>query len=246
MRRQPIIHVLADAGLSLALRQSLRGTASVAAWNDVPRLVTVSPGDLVVVDLDHVPTLALGALEPVARRATLLLVPGQKPIPPCWLEFATRQGVKVIASSSHAPRDHTPLLVEVLSRLRGPSGDQLARLVVEAEPMFKGLAHLVEAICTQPWRIRHPRDLASMTDVPLQQIRRSCWESGFKRVEHFIVCVRAVAYEQLLAVRVPRTVARARVGFADASNMRRHVARALRHSPLLAGSIRCGGDAAMA
>jgi hypothetical protein len=209
-------------------------------------LVAVSPGDLVVVDLDHVPALALRVLEQVVRRTNLLLVPGQKPIPPCWLEFATRQGVKVVASSSREPRDHTRLLVEVLSRIRGPSGDHLARLVVEVEPTFRALAHLVEAICTEPWRIRHPRDLASAADMSLPQLRRSCWDSGFKRVEHFIVCVRAVAYERLLAVRVPRSVARTRVGFADVSNMRRHVARALKHSPQAAGSIRWGRGAAMA
>jgi hypothetical protein len=58
-------------------------------------------------------------------------------------------------------------------------------------------------------------------------------------VDHFMVCVRAVAYEQLVVVaRMPHAAARTRAGFTDASNMHRHVMRALAHSPQAAAMLR--------
>ena len=128
--------------------------------------------------------------------------------------------------------------------LGGPSGSELAKLVLAGGAVFRALEPLVEAVCSQPWRIRHPRDLAAAVEVPLTWLRRICCDAGFNRVEHFIVCVRVVAYEQLVVTgRMARSAARRRVGFDDPSNMRRHFSRALQRSPGIAVAIEGGPTA---
>jgi transcriptional regulator GlxA family with amidase domain len=53
-----------------------------------------------------------------------------------------------------------------------------------------------------------------------------------------MICVRLVAYEQLVATaRLPVTTARLLAGFTDPSNMRRHSKRAARRSPPVAHAL---------
>jgi len=108
---------------------------------------------------------------------------------------------------------------------------QLARLVLEQEPVFQPVAPLVELVCQHPWRIRRPRDLAQHTGIRLGSLKRQLAELGFHRVEHFIVCVRMVALEQLMT-REPVEIAEARwrVGIGDTTNARRQLRRAKKSS----------------
>jgi len=49
----------------------------------------------------------------------------------------------------------------------GPSGRRVAELVLNAEPTFRFVQPLVEALCQDPWSIRRPRDLARQCRVTL-------------------------------------------------------------------------------
>lgn len=242
MDDQPVVHVVADGHGALAplLRKGLAETATVRTWQGCPTASLVAPTDCVLVVLDDTPAeLAPQAANALLGRASLILVAGTKPVAPRWLEVAARPGVTVVTTSSAALGSQSAIILsEVSARIRGPTGDELAALVLAREPVFQRAPHLVRAICLQTWHIRRPRDLASATGLHPNMIRRQCWTAGFERVEHFIVCVRVVAYEQLvLEARMPRASARVRAGFADCSNMRRHLSRALRRSPRAAEAM---------
>jgi hypothetical protein len=89
----------------------------------------------------------------------------------------------------------------------------------------------VAIVCAHPWLVRRPRDLADLSHTSLRILKLDCLNLGFTRVEHFIVYVRAIAYEQLVARGLSARDARRISGFSDPSNMRRHLRRALRRSP---------------
>jgi hypothetical protein len=237
------VHVvqLAGGGLAPVLRAALGGNASVTVWSDAPRPAALCPTDLVVVDLDRAPpTLTASVGAAILRRSNLLLAVGGTPVAPHWLELVGRRGVRtVLACRSKGTYDFRCVVAEVLAWIRGPTGRQVTDLVLTAAPGFRALPHLVDAVCTDPWRVRRPRDLAATAGISLDRIRRDCYAAGFERVDHFMMCVRAVAYEQLVVVaRMPHAAARTRVGFTDASNMHRHVVRALAHSPQAAAMLR--------
>jgi len=75
--------------------------------------------------------------------------------------------------------------------------------------------------------------------MTLGALRHQCAQLGFTRVEHFIICVRLLAYSELVATeRFPIRTARALAGFGDPSNMRRHARRAARHSSMIKRALR--------
>ena len=107
-----------------------------------------------------------------------------------------------------------------------------------AEPALRSLRSLVEAVCTDPWSIRRPHHLAIRCRMSLAAVKRQCVSAGFARVEHCILCIRLLAYEQLVVVEhMPARRARLLAGFDDPSNMRRHVRRAAGRSPLVARAL---------
>jgi hypothetical protein len=232
------VHVLAGAAVLLGLRRGLDAIASVVAWCPDSRPSSVSPGDIVLVDLDLAPAILPGALETILRHdANVSLISGTKPVAPHWLEFINRSGVTVLALRDQS-KGLNSVLAELHAAIEGPPGPDLAQHLIDAQPVLLQLGDLVRAVCTHPWRIRRPRDLAKLTSISLAQLRNLCVGAGFTRVEHFIVCIRALAYERLVVIhRMSRAAARLRVGFDDPSNMRRHFFRALERSPRVAIAI---------
>jgi len=192
----------------------------------------VRAGDVVVVDLtDAHPSVEPRRLHELLGRATVCLLAGNAPISPHWLDLASQPSVHVLTASS---RNTVDTVTELLRLAQGPDGRMIANLVFRAEPALRPLSALVEAVCLAPWSIRRPRDLAVRSGMTLGALRRQCARLGFARVEHFIICVRLLAYSELVATeRLPVRTARALAGFSDPSNMRRHAHRAALRSPMV-------------
>lgn len=221
------------------LCRALRPTVHVRQWAAVPRVQEVNAGDVVVVDLtsSHPPAEAR-SLHTFLGRATLCLIPGEAPISPQWLDLASQPEVHVLSVHSRNKPTGDVTLTEVLRLLQGPGGSRIADLVLSAEPALQSLRSLVEAVCIDPWSIRRPRHLAVRCRMSLAAVKRQCVSAGFARVEHCILCIRLLAYEQLVVVeQLPVRTARLLAGFDDPSNMRRHVRRAAGHSPLVARAL---------
>jgi AraC-like DNA-binding protein len=123
------------------------------------------------------------------------------------------------------------LTTALLERYAGPLYEIDAGRLLELEPVLRPVEPYVRLVCGHPWLVRRPRDLADLAHCSLRTLKVDCLALGFRRVEHFILYVRAIAYEQLIARGLPARDARRLSGFTDPSNMRRHVRRALRHSP---------------
>ena len=207
--------------------RALTSKVNARHWAAAPPAQAVRPWDVIVVDLTN-PHAAVEPrrVRPLLGCATLCLLPGNAPIHPHWLDFASQPGVQVLSTSW---RD------ELLRLIQGPGGDRIADLVLDAEPGLDPLKPLVEAVCRDPWSIRRPRDLALRSRMRLDAVRRQCAELGFKRIEHFIICVRLLAYSELVAKEhLSIRNARALAGFSDPSNMRRHAQRASMRSPVVA------------
>src|SRR5437667_4215101 len=232
------VHVLGptdSAGATLC--RALKPNVDARLWTAAPPLHEVRPGDLIVVDLsDRSPGVEPRRLAPLIGRATLCLVPGNAPISPDWLDLASRPGVHVLSASARQPG--VVPVAELRRLVLGPSGSRVADLVLSAEPTLRFVHPLVEALCLDPWSIRRPRDLALRSRMTLDAVRRQCTELGFNRIEHFIICVRLLAYSELVArEHVPIRTARALAGFTDPSNMRRHAHRAALRSPIVARAL---------
>jgi len=227
MNHATTLHLLGPTDSACAiLSRAFKSNVEARHWTTVPRAQDVWAGDVVVVDLTN-PHAAIDPrqLHPLLGCATLCLLPGNAPINPHWLDFASHPGVQIL---TRGWRD------ELLRLIQGPGGDRIAALVIDAEPALDRLKPLVAALCLDPWSIRRPRDLAVRCRMSLGRLRRQCADVGFTRVEHFIICVRVLAYSELVASeRLPIRIARELVGFNDPSNMRRHAHRAALRSPMV-------------
>jgi hypothetical protein len=232
------VHVLATAGsAAVALCRALKPKVVARHWAAAPPVHEVRPGDVVVVDLTdaHHP-VDPSRLQPLLGRGTVCLIPGDAPISPHWLDLASQPGVHVLSASSRQTGDAT--VAELLRLVQGPTGRRVAELVLNAEPTLRFVEPLVEVLCGEPWSIRRPRDLALRSGMTLDAVRRQCGELGFTRVEHFIICVRLLAYSELVArEHLPIRTARALAGFGDPSNMRRHAQRAASRSPIVVRAL---------
>lgn len=239
MDHRPCVHIVAgwQGGIYATLHLALGSTSDIRRWTAVPPAHAVRPGDLLVVDLnDAAPSTNPRRLQVLLGRAALYLIPGDAPIAPSWLELASQPDVHVLPSNSaHGRRGDAAVVGEVLRLMQGPSDAGIGDLVLRAEPGLRVLESLVHVVCLGPWYIRRPRDLARRSGISPAELKRRCARVGFARVEHFIICVRLVAYEQLVAVhRLPIGTARLLAGFGDSSNMRRHAKRAAQRSPPVA------------
>jgi AraC-like DNA-binding protein len=243
MDRLPNLHVIAGSrtGLSSVLNVALAQFTHLRFWRAAPPPDEVQSSDLIVVDLSDPPRWAepnaLGVL--VNKGATLCLVLGDALVPPSWVELARRPEVRVLRCGiGHGRLGYGAIVMEVLERVRGPAGERIAALVLETEPELRAVESLVQAVCLEPWRIRRPRDLAKACAMSLAELKRHCVRIGFARVEHFMICVRLLAYERLVATaHLPASTARLLAGFTDPANMRRRTRRAARRSPPVAHAL---------
>jgi AraC-like DNA-binding protein len=231
-----VILLLANskAPLHTLLSQGLGHVATVLFWGSAVQRLSVKTCAVAVVDLlDGGPPLQPCALLPLASGATVWLVAGPRPVASDWLDLAHESGVHVAQCPPERPTEGVERVVAAIERaLRGPTVEQLAARVLEREPRFLGAAELLTPILEHAWEIRHPSQLALRTGQSLSRLRETCRTLGFRRAEHFIVAVRLVAAEDLMARdRMRPCAARHLVGIADLSNFRRQLRRAQHGSP---------------
>jgi len=235
MSKAAAIHVVAGdrAGLFPALARDLAGFAQLRHWDGVPSATAVAATDCIIVDLTSLPAeFATDEFAPLLERATLWLVTGEAPVHPAWVDLAARTSARVVSCGAvERAAGYGTVTEALLEEFARQTGRRLAHLVLEHEPVFQPVEPLVELICQHPWRVRRPKDLARLTGQKIDGLKRTLAHLGFHRVEHFIVCVRMVAFEQLLArQRLPIAVARRLVGIGDPTNARRQLKRARKHS----------------
>ncbi len=243
MSKAAAIHVVAGdrAGLYDVLARELAGFIQLRHWDRVPTAQAVEATDLVVVDLTSLPAeFAADGFAPLLERATLWLVTGEAAVHPAWVDLAARTSARVVScrgsvgvggEATERAAGYAPVTEGLLQEFARQTGRRLARLVLEHEPVFRPVESLVELICQHPWRVRRPKDLATLTGQRIDGLKRALAHLGFHRVEHFIVCVRMVAFEQLMArQRLPLALARRLVGISDPTNARRQLKRARKRS----------------
>jgi hypothetical protein len=239
------VHVVSEPGSTLAteLRLALAGLAQVAVWHTMPVPTQLELGTLLVLDVDVLGPALPHDLEAFVARAGVVLVLGERPIPAAWADLLRDRALSTVRLDQAARRrDYRPVVTLILERLRGPPAAAIAAIVLNREPTLHPLKSCVAALCEAPWQVRRPLDLAHHAHTTLGVLKRRCHALGFARVEHFILSVRMVAYEQLLAqMRLTPAHARTLVGLTnDASNVRRQVRRAIRGSPAAAHALRGG------
>jgi hypothetical protein len=235
MDRGAVVHVIVQArgGLLRALTRALQGLVQVRHWRAMPNAERVAATDVLVVDLADLPEGVTAAdLAPMLERATCWLVPGAKPVETSWLAMSGQPAVRVAPCDTAArAKGFEPVVGALHEQFTRQTGRLLAKLVLEHEPVFRPAEQLVELVCHHPWRVRRPKDLALLTGQRLSRLKAVLAELGFHRVEHFIVCVRMVAFEQLMSrERLPLSVARRLVGIGDPTNARRQLRRARKSS----------------
>jgi hypothetical protein len=197
-------------------------------------LSEVSATDIVVVDLHDFPS----AIDQERSRrfldyADLWLVVETGVASSEFLAALARPSARVVRCTALERKEGFVGLTKALtSKLKGPPASNVVELVLSKEPFLRPAESLVRAICTRPHDIRHPMDLATACGLRLAALKQNLAGLGFTRVEHFIVAVRTVSYEQLVAqYRLPIQLARRFAGITDPSNHRREFRRALEHSP---------------
>jgi hypothetical protein len=229
---EPRVHLVARSSepLHSILGKALGSVGRILHWQSIPKLNLLKAGDTIVVDLlEENPTVDAASVNRLPKSLTLLLVTGDRRIDPEWIEVAVQSNARLVRWRHESPRE---LITEIELAAHTISGMEIAQLVTEREPAFKGLEALVVSVCEHPWEVRHPKDLALASGFRFQRIRNMCQTRGFHRVEHFIVAVRMVALEGLIGPqRVPSGIAQMLVGISDATNARRQLRRARSGSP---------------
>lgn len=240
------LHVIArtNGGLCAALRRAAGEGVRVVRWGDgLPPLHEVRAGDAVVVDVVDLPSRArCRDLATYLDRAEVFAVVGDGMIDASWLALAAHARVRVVVCDAASRSDGSSPVVQALqTHLVGPSPDDLAACVLEAEPRLEQVADLVAAVCRQPWRVRRAADTALEAGLSARAVAGRCRLLGFRRVEHLLCAVRLVAHESLVKRNgMSGCRAWASVGVTDLSNFRRQAARARRGSPAALDWPVCG------
>jgi hypothetical protein len=191
-------------------------------------------GDFLVIDLlDGGHSVQASAVAGLLSRAHALLVTGTSPVAPEWLEFSGQQPIRVVRCPSCSSSERFVKLVTAIEvETSGPTGAEIAAIVLERELRFAAVAEVVRTICEHPWEARHPGDLAVLAGMRLPALKDSVGKLGFRRVEHFIVAVRLIAFEELVGRgQLPSQTARRLAGLIDPSNVSRQLRRARAGSP---------------
>jgi hypothetical protein len=124
------------------------------------------------------------------------------------------------------------LVAAIEAETSGPTGAEIAAHVLERETRFAPVLEVVKAICERPWETRRPAELARIAGMRLPALKQAVGDLGFRRVEHFIVAVRLIAFEEVVGrLRVPPQRARRMVGLIDRANVSRQLQRARAGSP---------------
>lgn len=231
-----VIHLVATSKVPLLplLARTLRSVASVRWWTSVPPVTAMRTGNSLVIDLlDGGRLLEASAVGRLLARAQALLVTGSSPVAPDWLELSQHERVRVVRCPGCSSGERFIKLVAAIeAEASGPSGAQIAAVVLEREARFAAVAEIVRTICERPWEARRPADLAALTGMGLPALKHAVGALGFRRVEHFIVAVRLIAFEDLVGRgHMPPPTARRLAGLIDPSNVSRQLRRARVGSP---------------
>jgi hypothetical protein len=242
MSVKALVHVIGGgrSGLAVALKRALEPEARVRAWESFPRLSEIGATDIVVADLPDFPSRTNpDQLRNLIDCADLWLVVEDSVGYSEFLKMLAGTTVHVLSCTLADRNEGFSRIARALNeKLRGPPVHDIAELVLSKEPVLHVVGDLVRTICARPRDIRHPRDLARACGLRLTALKRCIVPIGFTRVEHFIVAVRTVAYEQLVAQRkLPIQIARRLSGITDPSNHRRELGRALKNSPTAASRL---------
>lgn len=233
---QPSLHIVARGRTTLValLHEQLGRCARVCQHVVLPAVRSLGQADVLVVDLDDpqhqpVPTQLLPFLE----QHDVWLAYGNGSVSAQWLEAARWPKVHFVhCDGMNRSAGLQSLVTSLVKQFVGPPSDELAHHIVNRERRLQSVAELVRAICDNPWRVRHPSQLAAAAGRRLAALKTAVRELGFARVEHFITYVRWSGFEQLVSVYGMRgAVAQQLTGIADPSNQRRQLDRLRRGSP---------------
>jgi len=247
MSSTPTVHVVASARTSLltGLEERLGAHARVQHHTGLPGAKAVHSTDILVIDLDDAPESPDAPnLLPLLTRLEVWLVAGEREVSPSWQDAVRWPGVKLThCDPAERASGFDTVASGLLRRIVGPTGPEIAALVLAREPGLTGggVAPMVRVVCERSWEIRHPKQLAAALGTRLPALKRSLAEIGFERVEHFMTYVRWVAFEQIMAAhRLRAPLASRLAGITDLSNLRRQLDRARRGSAKALRRLKAG------
>jgi hypothetical protein len=245
MSSTPTVHVVASARTSLltGLEERLGSHARVLHHTRLPGAKAVHSTDILVIDLDDAAESPDAPnLLPLLTRLEVWLVAGERDVSPSWQDAVRWPGVKLThCDTAERASGFDSVASGLLRRIVGPTGPEIAALVLAREPGLTGVAPLVRALCERSWEIRHPKQLAAALGTRPPALKRSLSAIGFERVEHFIIYVRWVAFEQIMTVhRLRAPLASRLAGITDLSNLRRQLDRARRGSAKALRRLKAG------
>jgi len=247
MSSTPTVHVVASARTSLlqGLEERLGRHARVQHHVALPSAKAVHSTDILVIDLDDAPESPdAHNLLPLLTRLDVWLVAGERGVGPGWQDAVRWPGVKLThCGDAERAAGFDTVASALLRRIVGPTGPEIAALVLAREPGLTGdvVAPMVRVVCERSWELRHPKQLAAALGMRLAAVKRSLAQLGFERVEHFMTYVRWVAFEQIMAVhRLRAPLASRLAGITDLSNLRRQMSRARRGSARALRRLKAG------
>ncbi len=247
MSSTPTVHVVASARTSLlaGLEERLARHARVQHHTTLPSAKTVHSTDILVIDLDNAPESPdAHNLLPLLTRLDVWLVAGERGVGSGWVDAVNWPGVKLThCDAAERESGFDTVASALLRRIVGPTGPEIAALVLAREPGLAGeqIAPMVRVVCERSWELRHPKQLAAAMGQRLLAVKRLLAEIGFERVEHFMTYVRWVAFEQIMAVhRLRAPLASRLAGITDLSNLRRQLSRARRGSARALRRLKAG------
>jgi hypothetical protein len=146
----------------------------------------------------------------------------------CVMTALSRTNVRVMVCNLQERTAGCPAAIGDIARSLGNVvADDIVQYVIDGEPLLGGIKEIVEAICGDLIGVRRPRDVALACHVTLGKLREQAKGLGFSRIEHLIVCVRLIAFQQVQSRGGLTTSAAKRlVGWNDASNVRKQLGRA--------------------
>jgi len=245
MSSTPTVHVVASARTSLlaGLEERLGSHARVQHHTRLPGAKAVHSTDILVIDLDDAAESPDAPnLLPLLTRLEVWLVAGDRGVSPSWQDAVRWPGVKLThCDTAERASGFDTVASGLLRRIVGPTGPEIAALVLAREPGLASVAPLVRALCERSWEIRHPKQLAAALGTRLPALKHSLSGIGFERVEHFMIYVRWVAFEQIMAAhRLRAPLASRLAGITDLSNLRRQLDRARRGSARALRRLKAG------
>jgi len=247
MSSTPTVHVVASARTSLlaGLEERLAQHARVQHHTTLPSAKTVHSTDVLVIDLDDAAESPdAHNLLPLLTRLDVWLVAGERGVGSGWADAVNWPGVKLThCDAAERESGFDTVASALLRRIVGPTGPEIAALVLAREPGLAGeqIAPMVRVVCERSWELRHPKQLAAAMGQRLLAVKRLLTEIGFERVEHFMTYVRWVAFEQIMAVhRLRAPLASRLAGITDLSNLRRQLSRARRGSARALRRLKAG------